>query len=133
MRLIYIKGQGVPVSEEVYRAYWQHYERMRYQKKCQQAKECSWLGIYTQKQSALPHEAQSPSAEVIFLQKQKQKALYQALDTLPVAEKEALLALLLGETSERALAHTWGISRSAVHRWRQRQLKALRQLLKNQI
>lgn len=116
----------VVVSEAIYRAYYQEHEHASYLAKKASRHECSWQRL--EEDEGMPVDARlaasagGPSPALV-------SALYDALATLPAYMREALWQLACGETTERALAARWGISKSSVHKRKTRALDTLKQQL----
>ena len=111
------------VSAEVYRAYWQEHERAAYGAR----RAARWeLSRESLEEGGMAVEAHLPRRE---LDTELSAALDAALEKLAPEMREALWALACGETTERALAARWGVSKSAVHKRKQRALASLRQEL----
>lgn len=112
----------VPVSEDVYRAYYQEYEHARYLEKKARASELSWQRL--EEDEGMPVDARL--APNLGLDDAQKTALHRAMATLDPAMQEALWRLACGETTVLALAEEWGVSKSAAYRKRDRALAALK-------
>lgn len=123
-----IGGERVPVSEAVYRAYWQSYERERYLEKRDAERSYAFSQLEAYGVPADSYLGDGRSAADEALERAQIAALYEALATLPEGG-DWLLALYAGETTERALARRWGISPGAAHKRKLRALKELRRHL----
>lgn len=124
---IIVKGTRVPVSEEIYRAYYRCYERERYLRRCALEREvsrekCEALGIQVDSHLAAPPDD-------VIAARSRRRALYAALAELAPQMQEALWQLVLGETTERALAAAWGVSKTTVHKRKTAALAQLRRRL----
>ena len=102
----------VPVSEEVYRAWWQETEHARYLEQEARSREESF-----QREGAVPDEdflalRLGPTAE-----RPDYSALYAALADEPPELVEALWQLACGEATHRELAEEFGIPRQTMT-WR---------------
>lgn len=111
--------ERVPVSEPVYRAYWQETEHARYLDRQAKRRELSW-----QAQAEVTDEA---SLDYLCAQRlatpetaEGQATLHEAMaDALAVEDAalvEALWQLALGETTQQAVAERWGVTPGAVSR-----------------
>lgn len=129
MKTIYLKGEAVAVSDALYQAYWQEYERERYQERV--ARKHIWSESDLAAYGVPPDSWQegAPSAEKALFDAEDRRALYDALAILDDAEQEFIWRLVLGESTERALAAELGLSRSAVHKRRKKILKKLHETL----
>lgn len=129
MKIIYVNDVPVDVSDVVYRAYWQETEHARYLAK--RDDEHVYLACDLAARN-VPEEALQgggvASAEEVFLQSLAHHQLAAALASIG-DEAAWLVPLLLGETTERALAVQWGISPSAVHGRKVRLMRRLRKLI----
>lgn len=129
-KTIYINQTAVPVTESVYRAYWQGYEQARYQDR--QAARHNWR-LTDLAASGVPEDALAPLAvpggEADYLARLDRAALDKALATLSPSAQDRLWQLVLGETTERALAQDLGLSPAAVHKRKKRALAQLRKAL----
>lgn len=131
-KTIYIKQEAVPVSEAVYRAYWQSHEQARYQDR--QAA-CHTWSLTDLAASGVPEDALAPlsvpGSEADYLAQLDRAALEKALATLSPTAQDRLWQLVLGETTERALAKDLGLSPAAIHKRKHRALAQLRAALED--
>lgn len=126
---LYVKGERVPVTEKVYRAYYQAYEQERYRDGCARERERSREALQELGVSVDYRAGAVPSAEASWLATELHGQLADAFAQLPLERSAHLQALLLGETTERALAEALGISRSAVHKRKLRDVAVVRAYL----
>lgn len=119
----------VPVTEAVYRAYYQERERERYLNKRARGRELSAQALEDKGYPLDAHAKPKPSAEEAHIKEAEGRDLDQALALLTPESRERLWALVLGETTERAMAKSLGISPATVHRRKVRALATLRQAL----
>lgn len=117
-------GRRIPVTEQVYRAYYRHYEHERYLNKCALAREVSREKCLAAGMEVDGHLAASPAD--IIEERDQRRRLYAALDRLEPDLREAVWALVLGQTTERDLARRWGVSKTTVHKRKQAALAQLR-------
>ncbi len=129
MKTIHINGEAVAVSDDIYRAYWQERERERYQLRVARKRTWSESDLDAYGVPADSWQEGAPSAEDSVLDAEKRRALYDALATLSNAEREFIWRLVLGESTERALAAELGLSRSAIHKRRKKILEKLQETL----
>lgn len=115
----------VIVSDDFYRAYYQAQEHASYLAKKASRHECSWQRL---EEDSMPVDARFV-AHPQGLDAALSAALQEALTTLNPDMREALWQLVCGETTERALADRWGISKTTVHKRKTRALDTLRQQL----
>ncbi|MFP5527934.1 hypothetical protein ACLGL1_05580 [Peptococcus simiae] len=131
-KTIYINHTAVPVSEAVYRAYWQSHEQARYQDRL--AASHSW-SLTDLAASGVPEDALTPlsvpGGEADYLARLDRAALEKALATLSPTVQDRLWQLVLGETTERALAKDLGLSPAAIHKRKHRALARLRAALED--
>ena len=100
----------VPVSEEVYRAWWQEVEHARWLEKQARSREISWQGVSgTPDEDTLSIHAayQPPSVESAA----QSAALRGALAAEPPELVEALWALANGEITYEEIAQKWGVNK----------------------
>lgn len=126
MKTIYVHGQAVSVSDDVYKAYWQEVERERYGTKRFLRRHYALSDLEARGAGPDYILPPAPSAEERTFMRLRHLALHQALDTLTPSEREFIWALTLHETTERAMAERLGLSRSGVHKKKHRLLKKLR-------
>ena len=126
--------QMVPVSEAVYRAWWQEEEHARYLERRARKREVSVQALAEAEEgdalaflegdegwldSICAAEDLAPLSEVLAA----------ALAEEPEEMREALWQLALGETTQQELAHRWGVTKSAVsHRIRRAHARLRRRL-----
>ena len=116
------------VEREVFAGYHKARNHDRYLAKKARARECSYDAKESQGISAMAyldhltarHAQEAPVEEGLY------EALHEAMATLDERMQEALWALACGETTERALAEEWQLSKSTFHDRKVRALKLLR-------
>lgn len=116
----------VPVSEEVYRAWWQETEHARYLEQEARRSEESF-----QREGDVPDEdflalRLGPAAE-----RPDYSALYAALADEPPELVEALWQLACGEATQEEIAQRWGIAQQNVSKSIRRAHRRLQKKLKN--
>ncbi|MBE6907393.1 MAG: sigma-70 family RNA polymerase sigma factor [Ruminococcaceae bacterium] len=126
-----VKGKRIPVSYDVYKAYYQEYEHERYLKNKAAKYEYSLeqfieVGVsieYLCLDSIAPVEDEVLKAEQIV-------HLYRCLDKLSTDEQMIIRSIFFEEKTERELARQLQISASAVGYKKRKILKALFQEMK---
>lgn len=128
-KTLLVQGQRVPVSDEVYQVYYQERERARYLAKQAREKESSREALLAMGVQVDYQAGGAPSAEGECFAQWERTDLAKALEKLGPERADRLLALVLGESTERALAEELGLSRSAIHKRKLKALAELRQAL----
>ena len=131
---LYVKGKTVPVSEEVYKAYWKIIEHEKYL----QRKDWKYNVISF---SALDHDGHFVDSiidEKIDLEKivevrMQIEELHRALNTLTKEERELMEAIFYREESLRSIGKKEKVSYQAIGKRRDKTLEKLRELLKDKI
>lgn len=131
---LYLKGKAVPVSEEVYKAYWKITEHEKY--------------IYRKDREhcALPfssfdydgHFVDNIIDEKIDLEKfvevkMQIEELHRALNTLTKEERELMEAIFYKEESLRSIGKKEKVSHQAIGQRRDKILEKLKEILKDKI
>lgn len=125
-------GKRIKVDEMTYKTYYQAYEKERYQNKQSLAHTLSLARLEKSGFNPETHlRFKEKSTEESLEAKRREKILHAALNTLEKGARERFLALAYGETTERSLAETYGMSKSAVHREKQKSAKILRKYLED--
>jgi len=132
--VLYVKGKAIPVSEEVYKAYWKITEHEKYLIKKE------W------KNNVIPfsaldydgHFVDNIIDERIDLEKTVEvkvqiEELNKALATLTKEERELIEAIFYKEESLRSISKKEKVSHQAISGRRDRILEKLRKLLKDKI
>ena len=131
---LYVKGKAVPVSEEVYKAYWKITEHEKYfQRKDWKHNVISF--------SALDHDGyfvDSIIDEKIDLEKFEEvkmqiEELHRALNTLTKEERELMEAIFYREESLRSISRKEKITHQAIRQRRDKILEKLRKILEDKI
>lgn len=116
----------IQVSEAVYKAYYQAYEKERYQNKLTLTHKLEASGM-----SVEAHLSQSlPSTEDILEASHLKAVLASALLSLSEGERERFLALAYGEATERELSARYQMSKSKIHREKNKTREKLQAYLK---
>lgn len=131
---LYVKGKAVPVSEEVYKAYWKITEHEKYlQKK-------DWkYGVIPF--SSLNHDGhfadniidKKIDLEKIVEVKMQIEELHKALATLTKEERELMEAIFYREESLRSISRKEKVTHQAIGQRRDKILEKLREILKDNI
>ena len=131
---IYVKGKAVPVSEEVYKAYWKITEHEKYLQK----KDCKYGVIPF---SSLDHDGhfvdniidEKIDLEKIVEVKMRIEELHRALNTLSKEERELMEAIFYKEESLRSISRREKVTHQAISGRRDRILEKLRKILEDKI
>lgn len=131
---LYVKGKAVPVSEEIYKAYWKITEHEKYlQRKDWKHNIISF--------SALDHDGhfvdniidEKMDLEKIVELKMQIEELYRVINTLTKEEQELMEAIFSREESLRSIGKKEKVSYQAIGKRRDKTLEKLRELLKDKI
>ena len=129
---LYVKGKAVPVSEEVYKAYWKITEHEKYL----QRKDWKHNVIPF---SALDHDGhfvdniidEKIDLEKIVEVKMRIEELHRALNTLSKEERELMEAIFYKEESLRSISRREKVTHQAIGKRRDKILEKLRKLLED--
>lgn len=143
---IWVSGQTIEVTDEVYDAYMKGDRKMRYFENDLKT-ERILLDEDGQIRQIIPSREDSldrlmddnaeqfsdrhESVEDMVLRKISVERLYAALSTLSEKERELIEALFFEEKTERDVASAMGISQPAVHKQKNKILKKLKLFLEN--
>ena len=145
---IWIRGQFVEVTDEVYRAYMQGDRKMRYfendlkTERFVLGKEGQVVQIIPSREDSLDRlvdenaqqfSDEQESVESVVLHKLEVDRLHTALSLLAPEERALIQALFFEEKTERQYADELGVYRNAVHVRKMKVLKKLRALLEGSI
>ena len=131
---LYVKGKAIPVSEEVYKAYWKITEHEKYL----QRKDWKHNVILF---SALDHDGhfedniidEKIDLEKIVEVKMQIEELHRALNTLTKEERELMEAIFYREESLRSISRKEKITHQAIRQRRDKILEKLRKILEDKI
>ena len=131
---LYVKGKAVPVSEEVYKAYWKITEHEKYLQK----KDCKYGVIPF---SSLDHDGhfvdniidEKIDLEKIVEVKMQIEELHRALNTLSKEERELMEAIFYKEESLRSIGKKEKVTHQAISGRRDRILEKLKKILEDKI
>ena len=141
---IWIRGQYVEVTDEVYRAYMQGDRKMRYfendlkTERFVLGKEGQVVQIIPSREDSLDRlvdenaqqfSGEQESVESVVLHKLEVDRLHTALSLLTPEERALIQALFFDERKESELAMELGISQPAVYKRKMKVLKKLKLLL----
>ena len=125
-----VKGKRIPVTQAVYRAYYQEYEHERYLKKKSAAHEHSLEQLIEAGVSIDFYCAYSQSpVEDTLVTAERAKRLHECLFELSTEEQSIIIGVFFHGKSAKHLAQRLGISASAVGYRKQKALQKLKQLL----
>ncbi|WP_068456205.1 sigma factor-like helix-turn-helix DNA-binding protein [Aedoeadaptatus pacaensis] len=131
---LYVKGKAVPVSEEIYKAYWKITEHEKYlQRKDWKHNIISF--------SSLDHDGhfvdniidEKMDLEKIIELKMQIEELYRVINTLTKEEQELMEAIFYREETLRSIGKKEKVSYQAIGKRRDKTLEKLRELLKDKI
>ncbi|HEO5321734.1 TPA: sigma-70 family RNA polymerase sigma factor [Streptococcus agalactiae] len=131
---LYVKGKSVPVSEEVYKAYWKITEHEKYL----QRKDWKYNVISFSVLDYDGHFVDNIIDEKIDLEKivevkMQIEELHRALNTLTKEEQELMEAIFYREESLRSIGKKEKVSYQAIGKRRDKILEKLREILKDKI
>ena len=135
---LYINGQAVPVSEQVYRAY-QHYERKEeyfsYDLKTEkfQKETATFLPSREDSFERLLEQDKQFAASGVSVEEQAVSSVWleELLQCLSADERVILHKLYFEDKSERNVSIELGISKTALHHRKVKLLQKLKKLLEN--
>ena len=131
---LYVKGKAVPVSEEVYKAYWKITEHEKYlQRKDWKHNVISF--------SALDHDGhfvdniidEKIDLEKIVEVEMQIEEIHRALNTLTKEEQELMEAIFYKQESLRSIGRREKVTHQAIGGRRDRILEKLRKILEDKI
>ena len=131
---LYVKGKAVPVSEEIYKAYWKITEHEKYlQRKDWKHNIISF--------SSLDHDGhfvdniidEKMDLEKIIELKMQIEELYRVINTITKEEQELMEAIFYREETLRSIGKKEKVSYQAIGKRRDKTLEKLRELLKDKI
>ena len=131
---LYVKGEAIPISEEVYKAYWKITEHEKYLQK----KDCKYGVIPF---SSLDHDGhfvdniidEKIDLEKIVEVKMQIEELNKALATLTKEERELMEAIFYREESLRSISRKEKVTHQAIGQRRDQILEKLRKILGDKI
>ena len=131
---LYVKGEAIPISEEVYKAYWKITEHEKYLQK----KDCQYGVIPF---SSLDHDGhfvdniidEKIDLEKIVEVKMQIEELHKALATLTKEERELMEAIFYREETLRFISRKEKVTHQAIGQRRDQILEKLRKILEDKI
>lgn len=144
-RKLWINGQFIEVSEEVYQVYMQGDRKMRYfeadlkTERTILAEDGTVQRVIPSREDSLNRlmddnarqfSDDSESVEDAVFRRLAEDELHRALEKLTDEEYALVCALFFEGTTERDCAKEMGVSQAAVHKKKQRILKKLKEILK---
>ena len=129
---IFIKGQKVVVSREIYRAYWKATNREHYLERLDRENKLLFFSDYDQEGSFMESIA-DPKVDIEKIVEAKMAAerLYEALGRLNAEEREIIDRLYFQEDTLVNVAKRFGISHPALIKRRNKILEKLKSDLEN--
>lgn len=124
-----VKGRRIPVTQAVYKAYYQEYEHERYLKKKSVAHEHSLEQLVEAGVSIdfYCSDSQTPVEDQLVTAEQD-RHLHECLSMLSVEEQVIIIGVFFCDQSAKQLAGRLGISVSAVNYRKQKALQKLKKL-----
>ncbi len=125
-----VKGQRIPVTWAVYKAYYQEYEHERYLRGKAAKHECSWEQMVEAGASIDFYCvcSQSSVEDTLFATEQMRQ-LRECLSKLSLEEQTILVGIFFYDQSAKQLAERLGVSASAVGYRKQKALQKMKRLL----
>lgn len=131
---LYVKGKSVPVSEEVYKAYWKITEHEKYlQRKDWKHKVIPFSALDNDGHFADNIIDERIDLEKIVEVKMQIEELHKALTTLTKEERELMEAIFYKEESLRSIGKKEKVSYQAIRKRRDKILEKLRKILEDKI
>lgn len=127
---IYVQGERVSVSQDIYYAYYKEYDHEKYLDKRSREREISFDCLQEQGKLIDLNGLSAGSLEYQMMEKERISQLYEALKALSDEERWLIGKLYFDECSENDVAVILGVSRQAVNKKKQRILKRLEIILK---
>lgn len=131
---LYVKGKAVPVSEEVYKAYWKITEHEKYlQRKDWKHNVIPFSGLDRDGHFIDNIIDEKIDLEKIVEVKMQIEELHRALNTLSKEERELMEAIFYKEESLRSIGKKEKVTHQAISGRRDRILEKLRKILEDKI
>ena len=129
---IFINGEKVVVSKEVYQAYWQHTNREKYLERLDRQNKLLFFSEADHDGNFVDNlQDKSVDVEKLVETKEAIEELHLALSGLNEEEREIIDALFFREESTRNLAEKQGNHKTSIIRKRDRILEKLKRILEN--
>lgn len=127
---IYVQGEQIAVSHDIYKAYYKEYDHESYLDKRSRKREISF-DLLQEQGCAIKYTAMSNhSLEDWMMEQERIVHLYEALGQLDAEERWLVEKLYFNEYPEKRVAFILGVSRQAVNKRKQKILQKLRDILK---
>lgn len=127
---IFVNGDKVMVSKEVYLAYWQHTNRENYLERLDRQNKLLFFSDVDHDGNFVDNLAdKSVDVEKLVETKEAIEALNTALSELNDEEREIINALYFQEETTRVVANRFGLPQTNLIRRRNKILKKLREIL----
>ena len=127
---IYVQGEQVAVSHEVYCAYYKEYNHEKYLDKRGKKREISFDLLQEQGNLINFVGLSLSSLDYHMVEKERLNQLYEALKQLDDYERWLIGKLYFYEYTEKEVAEILGVSRQAINKRKQKILKRLGDILK---
>ncbi len=122
-RYIWLKGEHIPVTQEVYEAYYRPQWRERKSEKARIFNEVEYCDMT---------ESDTSSAEDIAIAELEKESLQKALNMLSDEERALIEAIYFSKQSERTVAKIFDLPQRTVNWRKQRILAKLKKILNKQ-
>lgn len=126
---IYVQGEQVAVSHEIYCAYYEEYNHERYLDKRGKKREISF-DLLQERGNLIDIVGLSVGTpDYLIIERERLEQLYEALKQLDADERWLIGKLYFYENTEKEVAEILGISRQAINKRKQKILKKLESIL----
>lgn len=126
---IYVQGEQVAVSHEIYCAYYEEYDHERYLDKRGKKREISF-DLLQERGNLIDIVGLSVGTpDYLIIERERLEQLYEALKQLDADERWLIGKLYFYENTEKEVAEILGISRQAINKRKQKILKKLESIL----
>ena len=131
---LYVKGKAVPVSEEVYKAYWKITEHEKYLQRKDWKYNVFPFSVFDYDGHFVDNIIDEKiDLEKIVEVKMQIEELHKALNTLTKEERELMEAIFYKEESLRSISRREKVTHQAISGRRDRILEKLRKILEDKI
>lgn len=127
---IYVQGEQIAVSHDIYKAYYQEYDHERYLDKRNRNREISFDLLQDQGRAMEYTAMSNHPVEDWMIDQERMVYLYEALGQLNTEERWLIDKLYFHGYPEKRIALILGVSRQAVNKRKQKILQKLRGILK---
>ena len=126
---IYVQGEQVAVSHEIYCVYYEEYDHERYLDKRGKKREISF-DLLQERGNLIDIVGLSVGTpDYLIIERERLEQLYEALKQLDADERWLIGKLYFYENTEKEVAEILGISRQAINKRKQKILKKLESIL----